>query len=168
MTAFRYVIALGSNQRHHRHGAPGAVLRAALAVLAARDIRLISASPVIRSRPIGPSDREYANGAALVETRLDPPALLAALQDVEMQFGRKRQGRRWRARTLDLDIVLWSAGCWSDDALTIPHHEFRTRGFVVGPAARIAPQWRDPLSGHSLRQLEYRIKRRLDRPARAP
>ncbi len=144
------------------------MVRAALNDLAVPPIRLVAASPLIRSRPIGPSKREYVNGAAVVETRLDPPALLEALQDIEARFGRKRQGQRWRARTLDLDIVLWSGGCWSDEVLTIPHREFRKRSFVLCPAARIARHWRDPLTGHTVGQLEYRIKRRLDRPARAP
>ncbi|HQS69067.1 MAG: 2-amino-4-hydroxy-6-hydroxymethyldihydropteridine diphosphokinase [Novosphingobium sp. 28-62-57] len=168
MTAQRYLVALGSNQRHHRHGAPAAVIRAALADLAVHPIRLVAVSPLIRSRPVGPSQREYVNGAAVVETRLDPPALLDVLQDIEARFGRKRQGQRWRARTLDLDIVLWSGGCWSDELLTIPHREFRKRAFVLCPAARIARLWRDPVTGHSVGHLEYRIKRRVDRSALAP
>ena len=144
------------------------MLRAALAALAVQDVRLLAVSPLVRSRPIGPSQREYTNGAVLVATRLDPPALLDLLQAIESHFGRKRQGQRWRARTLDLDIMMWSGGCWSDDALTIPHREFRKRSFVLGPAARIAPHWRDPLGGLSVQHLEYRLKRRVDRPRRAP
>ncbi len=144
------------------------MLRAALADLGHHRIRLEAVSPLLRSRPVGPSQREYVNGAAVVDTRLDPPALLDVLQEIEARFGRKRQGQRWRARTLDLDIVLWSGGCWSDEVLTIPHREFRKRSFVLCPAARIARHWRDPLTGHTVGQLEYRIKRRLDRPARAP
>ena len=44
---------------------------------------------------------------------------------------------RWRARVLDLDIVLWSAGPWASERLVIPHGEFRRRAFVLGPAAAI-------------------------------
>jgi len=138
---------------------PGAVLGAALAELAARGVTIEAVAPVIRSRPIGPSQREYANGAAVIATSLEPPALLGLLQAVEFAFGRRRQGQRWRSRTLDLDIVLWSGGFWADDSLTVPHREFRKRGFVLGPAARIAPQWRDPLTGLTLRQLAYRYTR---------
>lgn len=136
--------------------------------MASRGLAVVAVSPVVRSRPIGPSQREYANGAALVETRIDPPALLDLLQSIEAQFDRKRQGQRWRARTLDLDIVLWSGGCWSDAQLTVPHREFRKRGFVLGPAARLARDWRDPITGLKIVHLEYRLKRRLDHPRRAP
>ena len=64
----RYLIALGSNAPHHRHGAPAAVLRAALGMLEAEGVAVLAASPLIASAPVGPSKRRYANGAALVET----------------------------------------------------------------------------------------------------
>jgi 2-amino-4-hydroxy-6-hydroxymethyldihydropteridine diphosphokinase len=65
---------------------------------------------------------------------------------------------------LDLDIVLWSGGAWASPGLTIPHPRFRTRQFVLGPAASIAPTWRDPLSGLTLRQLAYRLAASASRP----
>lgn len=115
---------------------------------------------MVHSRPLGPSLREYANSAAIVRTALEPPALLALLQQVESRFGRRRLGQPWRARTLDLDIVLWSGGCWADDALVIPHREMRNRAFVLRPAAAIAPRWRDPLTGLTLNHLLTRLTRR--------
>lgn len=160
----RYVIALGSNQRHGRFGGPAAILRAAVAELADRGLTVEAVSPVQRSRPLGPSLREYANGAVLVEAALGPPDMLTLLQDVESHFGRKRQGQRWRSRTLDLDIVLWSGGCWTDDRLVVPHAEFRGRDFVLRPAAAIAPRWRDPLTGLTLKHLCARLTRRAPPP----
>ncbi len=156
---FRYLIALGSNQRHHRHGPPEQVLRAALAALAAEAGAVLAAAPLIRSAPLGPSRRRYANGAALIESRLEPDELLDLLKAIEAEFGRRNTGQRWSARVLDLDIVLWSGGAWSSPGLTIPHREFRERGFVLKPAAAIAPDWRDPLTGLSLRQLYRRSER---------
>ena len=160
----RYLIALGSNQRHVRFGSPVAILRAALAELGAQGLLLEAASPVMRSRPVGPSQREYANGAALVQTDFEPPELLNLLQGIENAFGRRRQGQRWRARTLDLDIVLWTGGGWADDRLIVPHAEFRKRDFVLRPAAQIAPGWRDPLTGLTLKHLLTRLTRRASPP----
>lgn len=159
-----YLIALGSNQRHARFGNPVAILRAALAELAARGVAVKVASPILRSRPIGPSLREYANGAAVVETGLEPRDLLDLLHGIEDDFGRRRQGQRWRSRTLDLDIVLWTGGGWADERLTVPHSEFRNRDFVLRPAARIAPAWRDPLTGLTLKHLLARLTRRPTPP----
>ncbi len=113
-------------------------------------------SAVIDSAPLGPSSRRYANAAALLSTTLEPDGLLAQLQRMERAFGRRR-GRRWGARVLDLDIVLWSGGIWATRDLAIPHPAFRDRTFVLTPAARIAPAWRDPVTGRTLRQLAHRL-----------
>lgn len=132
------------------------MLAAALAVLG-DDV--VSVSQTIETLPLGPSKRHYANAAALIRSALDPPELLARLKAIEARFGRQR-GRRWSARTLDLDIILWSGGIWAAAGLAVPHPAFRERAFVLAPLAQIAPGWRDPASGLTVRHL----KARLDRP----
>ncbi|ESZ86910.1 MAG: 7,8-dihydro-6-hydroxymethylpterin-pyrophosphokinase [Blastomonas sp. CACIA14H2] len=155
-----YLIALGSNRRHHRLGSPRQVLDAALLALESDGIDVLAIAPVIETVPIGPSRRRYANGAAIIATPLLPDALLALLKRIEARFGRRR-GRRWSARTLDLDIILWSGGSWYAPAppLIVPHPAYRTRDFVLRPAATIAPNWRDPLTGLSVAQLCHRAAR---------
>jgi len=89
---------------------------------------------------------------------LSPPEMLERLQEIEARFGR-RSGQRWSARTLDLDILLWSGGVWSDASLTIPHPAMAQRAFVLGPLRAIAPEWQHPLTGRSIRQLAARLTR---------
>ncbi len=160
----RYLIALGSNVRHPRYGAPPQVLRAALEALDhEKRIGLATASRIVASAPLGPPNgpahRRYANAAAIVRSKLDPPALLARLHALEHRFARRRRGRRWSSRTLDLDIVLWSGGPWASPGLTIPHPAFREREFVLAPSLAIARDWRDPLTGHSIAHLAARLRR---------
>jgi len=152
MATTSYAIALGSNRRS-RHGSPEATLRAALVQLRPAVVSQIKATV-----PLGPSHRRYANAVALIETTDAPPELLARLKAIERAFGRRR-GRRWGARVLDLDVVLWSEGAWAGPGLVVPHPQFRMRRFVLDPLAAIAPAWRDPLSGLSVRQLAYRARR---------
>lgn len=147
-----YVIALGSNRRG-RHGSPEHEIAAALALLSPT-----TASPILRTAPLGPSKRRFANAAAILESSDDPPALLARLKAIERDFGRRR-GRTWGARVIDLDIILWSGHAWGDAALTIPHPHFRARDFVLKPLLAIAPDWRDPISGLSVRHLLARLTR---------
>ena len=156
---WRYLIALGSNVRHPRHGPPRAVLEAALASLDHAGVEIVSAASTIETDPIGPSIRRYANSAAVTEADLDPPELLAVLKHVERDFGRRPSGQRWRARVLDLDIVLWSGGAFTSDELIVPHPLFRKRAFVLLPASEIAPGWCDPLTGLTVRQLCARLTR---------
>ena len=160
----RYLIALGSNKRHARHGAPERVLEAALVALAEESVAVEAVAPTLQSPPLGPSRRRYANSAAVIETGLDPEELLALLKQIEHQFGRRSGGQRWSSRVLDLDIVLWNGGAWSSPGLTIPHQSFRIRDFVLTPARQVAPDWRDPITGLSANHLHAR----LTRPRRLP
>jgi 2-amino-4-hydroxy-6-hydroxymethyldihydropteridine diphosphokinase len=155
-----YIIALGSNRPHGRHGAPERTVRAALTEIG---LPLITFSRIIQSRPIGPSQRVYANAVALIETDLTPPALLDYLKAVERDMGR-RAGQRWGARVIDLDIILWSGGCWESPGLTVPHPEFRHRSFVIDPLSTIAFAWRDPVTGLSIGQLKARLDRKRPSP----
>ncbi|MFL6845507.1 MAG: 2-amino-4-hydroxy-6-hydroxymethyldihydropteridine diphosphokinase [Allosphingosinicella sp.] len=150
MALTSYAIALGSNRRS-RHGSPAATVRAAASAIGAKSLSSVHLTPAF-----GPAGRSFANAAALVESDLDPPALLARLKQVERDFGRRR-GRRWGPRVLDLDIVLWSEGAWATGGLIVPHPEYRNRDFVLAPLAEIAPGWRDPLTGATIRQLRHRL-----------
>ncbi|VVT14824.1 7, 8-dihydro-6-hydroxymethylpterin-pyrophosphokinase [Sphingomonas sp. EC-HK361] len=154
MTTTTYAIALGSNRRG-RFGSPAETVRAALEAIGV----VVAVSPIVTSAPVGPSARIFANAAALVESDESPPEMLARLKTIEHEFGRRR-GQRWGARVIDLDIVLWSEGAWHDSALTIPHSAFRSRDFVLAPLAAIAPDWRDPLTARSVRQLRALLTRR--------
>lgn len=152
----RYVIALGSNRALSRRLTPRAIVDAAVLALAAGGLKVRAVSPTRVTRPVGPSRRAYANAAALVDGTMAPPALLAFLQKIERRFGRRR-ARRWGERTLDLDIILWSGGRWRSRKLAIPHAGFRRRDFVLGPLQSIAPDWRDPVSGLTVRHLAARL-----------
>ncbi len=164
MNPHLYLLALGSNQRHPQFGRPRDVLEVALDLMAPDVGEVLARSPVITSAPVGPSQRQYANGAAVVASKWAPCDMLVALQAVEQAMGRKRMGQRWRSRTLDLDIILWSGGIVAEQDLQIPHPRFRERTFVLGPAAAIAPDWRDPVTGLTVKQLHARLTRKRPVP----
>lgn len=147
----QYVVALGSNRRG-RHGSPRQELAAAVAAIGG----VVAISPVIETAPLGPSRRRFANGAILVASTESPAELLARLKRIERDFGRRR-GRRWDARVIDLDLILWSGGAWSSPGLTVPHPLFRQRSFVLRPLLAIVPDWRDPLTARTIRQLAARL-----------
>ncbi len=152
-----FIVALGSN-KPGPWGTPEQTLLRAIGLLIPAATSLI-----LRTAPIGPSRRRFVNAVAIIETDLTPPQLLAHLKALERDAGR-RLGRRWAARPLDLDIVGWSGGIWGSSGLIIPHPHFRQRRFVLGPLARIAPDWRDPITHLTMRQLLSRLDRKRPRP----
>jgi 2-amino-4-hydroxy-6-hydroxymethyldihydropteridine diphosphokinase len=155
-----YAIAIGSNRPHGRHGRPSGVVEAAIAELD-RQFDLFDASPILLNPASGSAGRDFANAVTLVESELEPPALLNALKSIERAFGR-RAGRRWGPRVLDLDILAWEQGPFRSRRLTIPHPALEGRSFMLQPLAAIAPALRIR-SGLTARHLAHRLARRAPR-----
>lgn len=102
--------------------------------------RLLAASPLYRSAPMGPTEQpDYINAVAALETGLEPEALLDALQAIERRHKRVRK-EHWGPRTLDLDLLLYGSQTLCSARLTVPHPGLRERAFVIYPLADIAPE----------------------------
>ena len=152
-----YAIAIGSNRPHGRYGRPAGVVEAAIARLD-EQFGLFDASPIVLNPAIGGAGRDFANAVALVESDLDPTAMLRQVKAIEREFGR-RPGKHWAARVLDLDISLWSGGRFRSRGLTIPHYGLENRTFVLQPLAAVAPDWR-VRGSLTARNLAHRLARR--------
>lgn len=134
MTAQVY-IGLGSNLDE-----PIQQIQAAIRELAQlADSQLLVVSPLYLSKPMGPRDQpDYVNAVACLSTDLSALALLDALQVLEQKHKRVRS-RRWGARTLDLDILLFAQQQIATARLTVPHIGITERNFVLYPLFDIAP-----------------------------
>ena len=129
----RAYVALGSNL-----GDRAAHLAAARAALAALPrTRLVAASGVEETDPLGGMEQPaYLNQMVLLETALEPRALLAACQAIERSRGRVRTDR-WGARTLDLDIVRYGHRRIINPDLIIPQPELSHRDFWLRELAEL-------------------------------
>jgi 2-amino-4-hydroxy-6-hydroxymethyldihydropteridine diphosphokinase len=148
------LLGLGSNS-----GDREAALRAALAEIdALPNARLVRHSTFIPTRPIGtPGQEEFLNGAAIVETTIEPLRLLEHLQRIETRHGRQR-GERWAARTLDIDLLLYGDEVIETAALVVPHARMAFRRFVLEPATEIAPKMLHPVIGWPLERLQLHLE----------
>jgi 2-amino-4-hydroxy-6-hydroxymethyldihydropteridine diphosphokinase len=129
----RAYVALGSNL-----GDRAGHLAAARAALAALPrTRVVAESGVEETAPLGGMEQPgYLNQMVLLETALEPRALLAACQAIERSRGRVR-GEHWGARTLDLDIVRYGHRRIAEPDLIIPHPELFNRDFWVRELAEL-------------------------------
>lgn len=126
--------------------------------------RIVAVSSFYRTPPLGPQDQpDYLNAAVVLETELDPEALLDNTQRIELQQGRVRKAERWGPRTLDLDIMLFGHKTINTERLTVPHYDMKNRGFMLWPLFEVAPDLIFP-DGIPLRTILDNLN--AERPAR--
>ena len=91
-----------------------------------------------RPLPTKVAQPPYVNAVALLQTYLDPEALLAQLHALEESHCRQRDGQLNQPRTLDLDVLLYGELKWSSPSLSIPHPRMTQRDFVLIPLKEIS------------------------------
>jgi 2-amino-4-hydroxy-6-hydroxymethyldihydropteridine diphosphokinase len=146
-------IALGSNL-DSRFGDREANLREAVRrVGALGEVRAVSS--FYDTEPVGFREQpRFLNGAMLLETELEPAALMRELLSVERAMGRERVGAVAKGpRVIDLDLLLYDDVVTATEELTLPHPEMQERRFVLEPLAEIAPEWVHPVLGKTVGEL---------------
>lgn len=113
--------------------------------------RLLRASRLYRTPAWGVTAQpDFVNAVAMVETALEPHALLENLLRIERDAGRDRRADgsdRWGPRTLDLDLLLFGDQVIDTPGLKVPHPHLHERAFVLVPLLEIAPDIRVPGRG---------------------
>jgi 2-amino-4-hydroxy-6-hydroxymethyldihydropteridine diphosphokinase len=128
-------IGLGSNL-----GDAAANVSRALDALAALGT-VTARSQLYATQPWGErAQPEFVNAAALLETELDPRALLAALKRLEVELGRT-ETYRWGPRVIDLDILAYDLLELREPGLSLPHERLFERAFALAPLAEIDPSF---------------------------
>jgi len=144
----RVLIGLGSNL-----GKPRAAFAQALEALAGVG-RVTAVSQLWRTRPIGPSQPDFLNAAALLDWPAGPRSLLDRCRELEAVAGRDRAREEpWGPRTLDLDLLLATSAVCRGPVLELPHPRLHERRFALEPAAEVAPNWVHPLLGRTIEAL---------------
>jgi 2-amino-4-hydroxy-6-hydroxymethyldihydropteridine diphosphokinase len=144
----RAAIAIGSNLGDRRAHLAWAVERLGSYLANPRVSSIIETAAVDVPEPQPP----YLNGAIVGEARLGPVQLMQLLLALERERGRVRDAPR-AARTLDLDLILYADRIVRTPALEVPHPRFRERRFVLEPLAEVAPDWKDPVTGQTVREI---------------
>ena len=146
-------IGIGSNLGERRAHAEAA-LQALAAHPACRVLvcsRWYETEPL--RRPADPAPQPwYVNGVASVETRLGAFELVQLLKQIERAAG-PRGVARWAPRALDLDLLAYGDEVIETPDLIVPHPGLAKRRFVLEPLAEVAPDWRHPVLGKTVRDM---------------
>jgi len=147
-------IGIGSNVGNKRDNFFEAVTR----LTKLPDTKVIKESSLYESEPLGDAKEWYINGAVEIETKFKPEMLLEKFKNIERAMGRKKVKKRWGARIIDLDILLYDSAVVKKKNLRIPHPEMTTRKFVLIPLSEIAPQVVHPELGVTISELLFKLK----------
>ena len=169
------LFALGGNQPSQA-GPPEATLAAALQSIASvATVRAVSKFYRTPCFPAG-AGPDFVTACAVLDHDGPPVALLDVLHAIEANFGRERRAR-WSERTLDLDLLAVGNRVLPDvagqdhwrnlppedqarlapDRLILPHPRMQDRAFVLVPLCDVAPDWRHPRLGLTVRQMRDRL-----------
>ena len=126
-------------------------------------------SRIYRTKAWGFEADDFRNQVLVVESELEPLALLDAVNDIERRLGRDRTeeqkvksatGARYASRSVDIDRLFYDALVIESERLTLPHPRIAEREFVLEPLVEVLPQWQHPLSGKSVEQMFEELKQR--------
>ena len=139
------------NQRHRMAIGLGSNLGDRLQMLRSAALRISQdllertvGSHIYETAPWGIVEQpSFLNAVMMGETEWKPPAVLNFLKTLEKELGRV-PNVRYGPRSINLDILAWSAGEWNVDGLEVPHPGLTAREFVLRPLCDVWPEWEHP------------------------
>jgi 2-amino-4-hydroxy-6-hydroxymethyldihydropteridine diphosphokinase len=115
--------------------------------------QLLQVSSLYETAPWGKTDQpDFLNQVLLVQTNLDPPALLRAILTIEEKGGRIRTVKN-APRIIDIDILFYNHLVVDEPGLCIPHPRIAERRFVLEPLNEISPEFLHPVFRKTISRL---------------
>ena len=133
-------IALGSNV-----GDSPSILRRAMDQLEKLSVKPLVRSSLWQTTPVDcpPGSPTFVNAVVALAVRPDESAasLLAKMQAMEKEFGRRTKKVINEPRRLDLDLIAFGDETFSQPELILPHPRAHERRFVLQPMSEVAPNF---------------------------
>ena len=104
----------------------------------------VELSSVFECAPVGFKGDDFYNLVAKVETDKSPAYIGELLKQLEKQQGRVDFSKKFSARKMDLDILLYD-DLVMDSPVQIPRDEIPKNAYVLEPLAELAPDLIHPV-----------------------
>ena len=134
-------ISLGSNVERNYHVQQGLK---ALAITFNLPFEQLSLSSLFESEAVGFSGNAFYNMVIGIKTLCSVEQVAMKLRDIELEYGRALDAKKFSPRTLDLDLLLYD-NLIIDTPAQLPRDEIDKNAFVLWPLSEIAPKLVHPI-----------------------
>lgn len=105
----------------------------------------LQVSSIYESEAVGFVGDPFFNLVIGFSTTLSASEVASLLADIEQRHGRTRNSKKFSARTLDLDLLLYGADILHVGKLRIPRDEITDYAFMLEPLAELVPHHEHPV-----------------------
>jgi len=147
-----YYIALGTNVGNYINNFSHAIVELK------KIGQVIKMANIYKSKPYGYLKQNFFyNSMVHLKSELLPTELMNKIQLIEKKLKKNKRIING-PRKIDLDIIFWGYKMFNNRELPIPHPRVSERDFVLFPLQDIAPNFRDPVSKFTVKELIKELK----------
>jgi len=107
-------------------------------------------SAIYRNKAVGFEGDDFLNLVASFESDLSPLAICESIELIHNLAGRDRDGGKWEARPLDIDLLLYNDRVIDERPVRVPRKDLLEFSFVLRPMAELAPGLVHPVTGRTM------------------
>ena len=147
-----YYIALGTNVGNYINNFSHAIVELK------KIGQVIKMANIYKSKPYGYLKQNFFyNSMVHLKSELLPTELMNKIQLIEKKLKKNKRIING-PRKIDLDIIFCGYKIFNNRKLSIPHPRVSERDFVLFPLQDIAPNFRDPVSKMTVKELIKELK----------
>ncbi len=107
-------------------------------------------SSVYKSAAFGFDGDDFLNVVVMLRSENSAHSICEEIELIHSLSGRESQSKKWEARSLDIDLLLYNDLVVDDGPVRVPRCDILQYSFVLRPLAELAPDLVHPVTGDTM------------------